>query len=192
VSGAAAGAQAGVGALQIWEAKNSADAIERQSAFEAMQLEHNAKLLEFQKEDIQAQLDDDAAKRYEDARRLIGDQKVTMAAQGVTVEGGIGEQLMQEELSFASDDVQTLKNNAWRQTLGIEIEQENLKTQAKFTRIGGKEKARSTLVTGGLQGLSNIAQGASKMGFKPSRSNTRYGTQRTTAYNYSGGGGGYA
>ena len=190
MSGAAAGAQAGVGALQIWEAKNSADAIERQSAFEAMQLEHNAKLLEFQKEDIQAQLNDETTARFKEAKRLIGDQKVVMAAQGVTVEGGLGEQLMQEELQYAADDVQTLKNNAWRQAFGIEIEQENLKTQAKFTRIGGKEAARQTLVTGGLQGLSNVAEGASKFGFKPSRSTTR--PQGTKAYNYRGGSGGYA
>lgn len=161
--GAGGAAQAGIGGLQILAAKQTADAIKRQSEFMARQEEFNAQLIQVQKQDIDKIATRDVDRRYQELRQVIGSQKATMAAQGIEVEGEIGAALEADERLFVQQDVQTIKNNAWREAMGLEIKSRELSAQATMTRLGGQEKARQTMVTGGLQGLSNIVSGGSSM-----------------------------
>lgn len=154
MGGAAAGAQAGMAGLQLVEAKNQADSIKASSNFQARQTEFNAQLLELQKDDVKNQLDKDVFRRQQQTKKMIGSQKAAMAAQGIDVEGDIGVTLQEDEQQFSMDDVQSLKNNAWREAMGLEIQESDLRTQAAFARLGGKSQARSTLATGGLQAAS--------------------------------------
>jgi len=159
---ASGGAQVGIGALQILQAKQQADALKRQGQFQAQQDEFNAKLLDFQKQDLAAKTDLDIKERGTAAKQMIGAQKVSLAAQGIDVEGQIGQDLANQELQFAADDINTIKNNAWRQAFGIEIEQTNLRQGAKAKRISSVGAANATLATGGLRGASTILEGAGK------------------------------
>ena len=92
--GAAGGAiQAGLGAAQIINAKNSADAAKAQAEFMAQQDEFNAQLLEYRKNEIGEIAQENIDVRQQQVRQMLGSQKVALAAQGIEVEGDIGEQL---------------------------------------------------------------------------------------------------
>lgn len=161
--GAAAGAaQVGLGGLQMLEAKNQADAIKRQSEFEAKQQEFNANLIGIQQEELERQSKKDINRRNSETKQMIGSQKVSLAAQGIDVDSDVARVLEKEERRIGREDAQVIKNNAWRESMGLEIAKHDLRTQAGFTRLGGKEQARSTLVSGGLGAASSMLSGASK------------------------------
>lgn len=152
-------AQAGIGGLQLLEAKRTADAIKRQAQFNAQQAEYNAQLVELQKGELLAQVDNDVDRRQREVKRILGSQKTVLAAQGIEVEGELGEIFEADERQIALEDVQAIKNNGWRSALGLEMQAQDLRTQAKFGLAAGESQARSSLVTGGLQGIGNISGG---------------------------------
>ena len=160
--GASGGAQVGLGAFQMLEAKNQASAMKRQAEFEARQLEFNSQLVQIQKREILDQAETDVQRRQSEVKKMLGSQKVSLAAQGVDVSSDVAQDIEREERRVGVEDVQTIKNNAWREAMGLEIKSQDLKTQAKFTRLAGKEGARSTLVTGGLNAASSIVSGAGR------------------------------
>lgn len=155
-AGAMAGAQVGMGLMQLSEAKNSADAIRRQAEFDARQSEYNASLVKYQKSEILSQAQRDTQYREQQVNKMIGTQKVSLAAQGIEVGSELGQALEQEERRIGAEDVQAIKNNAWREVMGLEIKRTDLMAQAGATRIGGMEKARTTLATGGISAVSSF------------------------------------
>ena len=81
---AAAGfAQLGMGALQMVEAKNTADAMKRASEFDARQQEFNAKLVGIQKEEVLRQSGKDVDIRNTQVKQMVGSQKAAFAASGI-------------------------------------------------------------------------------------------------------------
>ncbi len=144
---------AGTAALQFLDARNKASAIERQSQFQAQQDRFNADLIDFQREDLLDRVGDDIEQRQKQVKQILGSQKAVLAARGIDVDSEFAEQAAFEERQIAVEDVSAIKNNAWRQALGLKLQSQNLRTQAKFTQAAGSEAASSTLTTGGLQAL---------------------------------------
>jgi hypothetical protein len=159
----AGGAQVGLGAFQMIEARNQADAIKRQAEFQARQAEFNAQLVGLRAEDLKAQSFEDITERQNQARQIIGAQKTALAAQGIEVDSELGLELQKQEELYAQQDVNTIKNNVWRQALGMEVEKNTLRSQAGFTRLAGESSARSTLVSGGLQGAATMVKGGTNI-----------------------------
>lgn len=160
--GAGGAAQVGLGAFQILEAKNMADAQKRQAEYEARQLEFNSQIVQLQRRDILAQADEDVNARQTQVKQMIGAQKVSLAAQGIDVGSEVARDAEKEERRVGLEDVRAIKNNAWREAMGLEMKSYEMKSQASWTRAAGKSAARSTLVTGGLNAASSIVSGAGK------------------------------
>lgn len=152
-------AQIGAGALGMVDAKNRADSLRQQAEYNARQAEYNAALIDYQKEDIEDQRDLAIARRYEQTRQILGSQKAALAAQGIDVEGDIGQTFEDQERKFAIDDVHTIKNNAWREVFGLEVEQQSLRSEAVFTRLSGESEASQTIATAGREMLGGTAKG---------------------------------
>ena len=173
--GAGGAAQAGIGALQILNAKQTADAQRRQAEFAARQQEFNSQLTAMQIEDVEAIAKQDVQRRQRQLKQMVGSQKVALAAQGIEVEGELGEALEADERLYAAEDINAIKNNAWRQAMGLEIESRGMLMQAKQTRLGGKIQSRQTMATGALSGLSSMAGGFGDMysAWGPSSAPTR-------------------
>lgn len=155
-------AQGGIAGLQLLEAKNQADSIKRQSQFEANQLEFNSQLLEFTKRDIAKQAETDKELREKQLNQMLGAQKVSFAGQGVDLDSEVVQLFERDERNLALEEVQAIKNNAWKQSMGIEIQQSDLRNQAVFTRLAGKDKARQAISSGILSAASTGISAASK------------------------------
>ena len=154
----AAGTQAGMAGVQMWEAKNQADAMKRQSEFEARQMEFNAQLTDMRREELGEQRGKDIVARESQINQMIGSQKTAMAASGVSLDSELAQQIKEESLRTGTEDVQMIKNNAWKQAWGLEMEAQDMRSQAGFTRLGGKNKARQTLTTGGVQAIGSLGR----------------------------------
>ena len=162
--GAAAGAaQVGIGGLQILEAKNQADALKRQASFNARQMEFNAELVGMQKSEVEKLAKKDIAERESQVKQMVGEQKAAYAGQGVDLDSEVVGLVEDQERQVGLDDVQSIKNNAWRAAMGLEIEMQDRMNGAQLTRIEGAEAARSTFVSGALGGVSSMIGGASNI-----------------------------
>ena len=149
--GAAIGA--GTAVLQMWDAKNAADAEKRQANYEANRREFNSKLADLKADEVAQQGEDEAAKRTQDISRMIGSQKANLAAQGVDIESDIALQIKEDTEKIGREDVMAIKNNAFKEAWGLKMSAVTGRTQATLGRIGGRVRAGQTLSTGGAQAL---------------------------------------
>jgi len=150
----------------LYESKQQADALERQSQFNAQQMRTNAAQLDVRAEEAGKQALDDAVDVQQDISRMIGTQKVNLAAQGIDIGSEVSTQIRRDTERIGAEDVQTLKNNAWKEAWGMKTQAQDLRMQADMGITAGGERARSTMVTGGLsavQGLTS-AYGTYKRG----------------------------
>lgn len=171
--GAAAGVgQMALGGFQILAGQQQGASMRRQAEIDARQSEFNASLIDFQKRDIAKQRDEDIFLRERQVNQMLGSQKVSLAAQGIEVDGELGEAFAEQERKIGLEDIQAIKNNAWRASMGLEIKKQDLLMEAKATRLRGESAANARELSGILQGAGNIVQGAGK--FKPKYSKNDY------------------
>lgn len=149
----------GIAGMQVMEANNQAKAIKRQAAFQAQQAKFNQQLIDMQKRDLADIASGQVAKRQSQTKQIIGAQKVAIASQGIELDSEVAMDLENEEYKLSLEDEMNIKNNAWRESLGLSIEQGNIKNQSMFDQSYAKSQARSTIATGYLQGAST-AMGA--------------------------------
>lgn len=157
--GAAGIAGAGLGAAQFLTAKQSADAIEQQSRFEAQTLQFQSEMALVQRREILKKSQDDIELRQQDTAKLIGTQRVNLAAQGIDIESGTAAELQIQAEEIGARDVATISNNAWRQAWGIQVQSQTLASEADFTRLSGTSRARTTFLSGAIQGGSTAVGG---------------------------------
>jgi hypothetical protein len=148
-----------MGGLQVLEANNQAKSIKRQAAFQAQQAKFNQQLIDLQKKDLADIASGQIAKRQSQTKQIVGAQKVAIASQGIELDSDVALELETQEYKLSLDDEMNIKNNAWRESLGLSIEQGNIKNQSMFDQSYAKSQARSTIATGYLQGAST-AMGA--------------------------------
>jgi hypothetical protein len=141
-------------AMQYKAAEGKADAQEAQAKFNAQQMEHNAELTQIRRREVLKQGEEDAFRRQEQVRSMLGKQKVNLAAQGIDVGDGTAFELMEETREIGREDVRMIKNNAWREAWGMQVEADNLTTTAQYTRMAGENAARNTMIQGGANALS--------------------------------------
>lgn len=147
------------GAVGMMDAKNKADSIRSQAQFNARQSEFNARMMEYQKDDIKRQSESAIFQRHRKTKQTVGSQRAALAAQGIDVEGDIGQSLADDEYQYGLEDTQAIANNAWKQSFGIEVNQFDLRMKAKQTRLKGEYDANDTLATGGINAVKSVSGG---------------------------------
>jgi hypothetical protein len=100
------------------------------------------------------------------AKQFIGSQRAHLAAQGIDV--GVGSAIdVQVDTELKSEqEVQTIRNNAWREAWGYKIEAVNASAQGAYASMAAKNQARNTLITGGYQAAAYGLQGFSSIPWK--------------------------
>ena len=94
-------------------------------------------------------------------RFRIGEQRVALAAQGIDIDQGSALEIQLQTAEFVSQDALTISNNAWREAWGFRAEANSLRFQGQFAQLAASSKARSTLITGGLKGLTSFLKAGS-------------------------------
>ena len=137
---------------------NQSQAIEQQAAFQAKQMEANARLADIKGGDAVAQGELDSKELGKFGEKVKGAQRASYAGQGVNVNTGVAK-AAQENTGFMTElDQAKIKNNAWREAWGYKVEAANGVAQAGFTRQAGANAARNTLVAAGLNAGSSLFQ----------------------------------
>lgn len=155
--GAAAGAGAVIGGAQLLAAKQQADAVKAEAKWKAQQLGFNAQVAQLQRKEIEDKAQDDVVSRQQDVSRIIGDQKVIMAANGIDLGSDVSAQIEADTRKTGRLDMLNIKNNAWKEAWGMQVKAQDLRDQAEFTKRSADITAKNTLLTGGLQAIGTGA-----------------------------------
>lgn len=147
------------GGMQILGAKMQADAGEAQSEWSARQNDFNSAMVATQRREVEQKGDADAQLRMRDTKAMLGEQKASLAANGIDVGSEVSMNLQEDTLRRGREDVNTIKNNAWREAWGLQVKESDLKMQSGFTRAGGQLNAATTIASGGLGAASSVFRG---------------------------------
>ena len=161
----AAGAIAGLqGGLAINQAIQQSKAIKAQAKYQQQMADTNAKMAELQGSEALRRGEKEAQQIKKQGQRVIGAQRVALAAQGINLDEGTALELQQDTAQQAARDAVTTRNNAYREAWGYKVEALNQTTQGKFIGASAKSQSYNTLMTGGLQALGYGVQGAQNYG----------------------------
>lgn len=154
---AALGTQAVGGAANAY---TQSRAISAQGGYQKQLLETNARIAEINAADALRRGERLATEQKRAGRRLVGEQRVALAAQGVEIDSGSALQLQEETAGLAAQEALTTRNNAWREAWGYKTEALAANTQGRMAEIGARNESRQTLLTGGLEFIrSGLAAG---------------------------------
>lgn len=156
------------GASAYSQGQSNASSIMNGAKMNALQNQFQAEMLEERRKDIMTQSEEDVAQRNQQLRSMLGDQKVAFAAQGIEVEGELGEALAGDAERIAMEDVRAIKNNAWKESMGIDMDQESLRFNTMASNMQAKAQAQDSR-NKGLMGV--ISSGVSAYGL-----HQRYGS----------------
>jgi hypothetical protein len=136
------------GAMQYGQGKSNASSIRSQGRIADMMNDFKREQLETQKGEVLAQGDIEAHERQKQLKSMLGAQKVAFAAQGIEVEGELGYELEEDARATAQADVKAIKNNAWKNAMGIEMDQQDLALQKRFDNMKTEAAAQDAYAKG--------------------------------------------
>ena len=97
-----------------------------------------------------------------DSQRIRGKGRVASAVGGTLVDSGSRAAIQESNAQMTADDEIRLKNNARNEIFGLEAEAIAVRGQAEQNAIATRNRARSSVVTGGLSAVSSIAEGLNR------------------------------
>lgn len=133
------------------------NAMKSQGAYAQQTGDLNAKIDEMNAQDAERRGADQANQARIKARQTIGEQRATLAAQGVDVGSGTALDLQRETASIGEQEAQMIKNNTWREAWGYKMQALNDRTAGKFANSGANFRANMTVLTGGMRAMSSAA-----------------------------------
>ena len=144
-------------AVQLYQGFQNADAIKAQADFQKAQAEHNAQLAELKRSEVFKMAEEDIEDKQFEVRRMMGAQKSSLAANGISLDSDLAMELEAESRDIGASDIQKIKNNAWREAWGLSVEADNIRQSAKFNSSAAAQSAQNSIISGGANALSTVS-----------------------------------
>lgn len=154
----------------LGEGYTKAGAYRAQGDFEQQQGDLNARLSMMRAEDAIRRGDESVTEYQKKIAQMKGTQRANLAAQGIALDTGSALEIQQQTAEIAAKDVVTIKNNAWREAWGLEVEAMNHRNNGRMAALTAEHNANSALLTGGMKAIGYGYEAADKAGwFKKSK-----------------------
>jgi len=142
---------------------SQAKAIRAQRKFMGQQLLFEASMADIQSRDAVKRGDIVAGNLQKRTAKMLSAQRAALAAQGQeTTEDA--RDILKETSEAGSQDVLTIRNNAFREAFGYRMQSVQLRSQARMSRIAGKFKEKSEIASGFGKAGTSLVVGAGKAG----------------------------
>lgn len=139
-------------------ASNQARAQRMQGDYASRMANVNARFTDFQAEDAIRRGDQSAQRLGLQTRQLIGAQRAAAAGGGVDVNSGSPLQLQVDAAGLSAMDQATIRNNAWKEAMGLKMESSLQRSQGAMARRTGRFNASMTLLGGEAQALGQVGR----------------------------------
>lgn len=148
--GAMAGATIGlIGGLQ------QANASKVQGAWEKERAKTNAMLIDMQKRDILENAQDEASQYENEVASMISTQRTSFLAQGIDADTGTAKQIQDQTREIGDQDIKAIKNNAWKQAWGLDIEKDSVLERGEMRQEQMNSQAKSKVISSGLNAINS-------------------------------------
>lgn len=156
----------GLSAIQAISATTSAysesEAQKVQGAYAKQTADANAHLLDMRARDAKERGALAENQQLSKVDQMVSTQRAAQAASGVDINSGSAASVRSSTKMMGELDALTIKNNAWREAWGYQVESNNQKEQGDFSNLTARSQANNTLLTGGLKGIGYGAQAVEK------------------------------
>lgn len=152
--------QAAQAGLTVAQTYGDYTAAKSEGRYQRTAYDLNARFARLQAEDATKRGDVAAGVATREARQVEGAQRTGYAGQGVDVNSGTPGAIISETATLGADEAQTIRNNAWREAWGFKTQALQYEGAGRMATLAAKNKARSTLITGGLSLLNTAGNAA--------------------------------
>ena len=136
----------------------SAYSAREQGKYQAAVAEQNAEAPERSAADARIQATAEGEQQRNRYKGIIGRQATATAASGIDVQSGTALDLFTETATLGEFDAQVTASNVRRQAYGLESQAVGQRQQGRLARASGRNRAFSTLLTGGARTASMGSQ----------------------------------
>ncbi len=154
-----AGAYGLQAAASLGSAYAQSEALKAQGSFQKTMAEINARMARRQAEDSIKRGEEAANQIRKTGKQVAGAQRASAAAQGLDVNEGSAADLLTDTEMAVTADIINVKNNAWREAWGLQVQATSTLFDAKVNQAAAKQAATQTLLTGGLNALESGTRG---------------------------------
>lgn len=148
-----------MGANSLVGAINESNALRDQGDFAQKQYEANARISDEKAKEAIKRGNKNSFQHAKKVKQVIGSQRAKLAAAGIDVNSGSAMDIQLETAEYGLDDAETIKNNAWKEAWGFEVDAVNQRAQGEMSNLTARHQANNTLLTGGLNAAGSIYQG---------------------------------
>lgn len=159
------GATAAIAGVQLFGAYAQSETIKAEGAYQQRMSRINARRSEMMAEETLKKGAEEAKDYGKKVKELTGSQKALMAAQGIDLGFGTALDIVETTQVQGSENIQKIKNNAFRESLGYKTRAAEERIAGDFGKKMSDSKATLTLLSGGLQAVQG-AQGNMSGSFK--------------------------
>lgn len=146
-------------ASSLLAAKQQSDALNASADFSERMAGINERAANIAADDAIKRGDVNARTMEKKGQQIMGTQRVGLAAQGLALDSGSAQDIQTQTAEMNALDVLTIKNNASLEAYGIKTGAANARMQSEFETTAARNRAGSTLLTGGISAASSIATG---------------------------------
>ncbi len=150
------------GLVSISSSMAEASALKSQAGFISDQYKINAKFQKFFAESTIKAGEREARAVASRSRQEVGSIRATAGGAGIEVNTGSALEAQAQAAERGAIDVVNVRSNAWRRAWGYKVEAGNLEGSAAMAQMGAKYKARSTVMTGGYNAVTDVMSGVTK------------------------------
>lgn len=144
-------------------AYGQSEAMKAQGAFAKQTADANARLAQIKAQDAKSRGEAAAIQHLGKVDQMVSSQRAAQAANGVDINSGSAASVRSSSRMLGELDAQTIRNNAWREAWGYQVESNNQRSQGEFAQLSANAQASNTLLTGGLRAAGYAAEGISKV-----------------------------
>lgn len=155
----AAGYGAGAG-LTAGGTVYSALATDAASVYNQAMAEYDAKQLDDMAVDAINRGEAEAQRVGLEGRKLQGEQRASLAGQGVDVGSGTAADIQLETMAMSARDMRQVRLNAMEEARGIRVQASSARAASRMGARTATNQAVGTLLTGGAQAIGLASQGA--------------------------------
>lgn len=142
----------------------AADTQKKAGEYQAKVAEQNAELDEHRASQAATIGAIEEEKHRANVRRMAGTQRANLAAQGIDLQSGTAEALVDETYTMGETDALTVRFNAMQEAWGYQTSATNERNSGRFAKWGSKRQATgtylSTAASVGSMGYQGYASGA--------------------------------
>jgi hypothetical protein len=141
------------GLSSLGSAYSQATAAKVQADYQKQQYETNARLADMASDDATRRGDKAAEEHGKVTVSVSNSARAAAAAQGIDVDQGSSAQIQSDIQKMGALDVNTIKNNAWREAWGYRVNANDLRGRGAMAGMAGDFTSKMTMLTGGMKFL---------------------------------------